>query len=177
MAEPLHGVAEAEKERHCTYPADECPSGFTFVPFAMGTQTEMGLSAVSLVNDLATREGRQICGVDVPPATVVARCARVFRRELGVAVMHAQAEQILASMHGTPHAALKNAGRGRAKRLMYGQRHGIRLMCVCSSSTCTCWSGRPPWEETVFQTPRGGPGPSPLAVHLPSQEEVEASLL
>ena len=93
----IEGPAAAEKRR--TYPADECPPGFAFVPFAMGTQTELGASAVSLVNELAKREAIRICGEDVPHPAVVARCARVTRRELGVAVMRAQAEQILASVH------------------------------------------------------------------------------
>ena len=178
VAEPLHGVSEAEKEKRRTYPADECPPGFALVPFAMGTQTELGASAASLVNELAKREATRICGVDVPPAAVIARCARVTRRELGVAVMRAQAEQILASLHDTPHAALKRAGQGKARRLIYGQRHGQRLMCVCSSAACTCWSGRLPWELARASPTGSVPALSaPLVAALPSQEEFDASLV
>jgi len=179
VAEPLHGVAEAEKEKRRIYPADECPPGFALVPFAMGTQTELGASAVSLVNDLAKREAQRICGEDVPTPAVVARCARVIRRELGVAVMRAQAEQILASVHDTPHAVLARAAQSKARRLVYGQRHGLRHMCVCSSATCTCWSGRLPWELTTNTAP-SVPIPAPpalLAAALPSQEEFDRACL
>ena len=57
LAQPLHGVLQAEKEKHDTYPAAECPPGFVFKPFAMGTQTELGPQAVALIPELATGGG------------------------------------------------------------------------------------------------------------------------
>lgn len=182
LAQPLHGVLEAEKEKDRTYPAAECPPGFAFVPFAMGTQTELGPRAVAFVRALASREAsRGLPGPDPPNPAVVASYERFLRRELGVAVMCAQADQILAAVHDTPHAALKHAGRRDALRTTYGQQHGRQLLCVCSSATCTCGSGRPPRSApAVVRVPGIFPAPPPppaVALPLPSQEEIEGAMV
>jgi hypothetical protein len=183
LAQPLHGVLEAEKEKDRTYPAAECPANFVFVPFAMGTQTELGPRAVSFIQSLAMREAnRGLPGLDRPDPAVVASYERFLRRELGVTVMRAQADQILAAVHDTPHAALKHALRRVPRRTAFGQQHGRQLLCVCSSATCTCGSGRPPRAEAAAAVPIPGifpvPPPPPAAAHsLPSQEELEGAMV
>ena len=171
-----------EKEKDRTYPAAECPAGFDFVPFVMGTQTEMAPRAVSLTRALAVREADSgTPGQDPPDPALVAYYERFLRRALGVAVMRAQADQILAAVHDTPHAALKHAGRRDARRVAYGHQHGRHLLCVCSSATCTCGSGRPPRAAEavapapgIFHVP---PPPPALALPLPSQEELEGAMV
>ena len=186
VSQPLHGVEEAEKEKHKRYP--DRPAPMEFKPVTVGTQIELGASAREVIGMLAKRAAARTCAGLTPTSAAVARETRITMGELGIGVMRAQATQIL---DGTPHAAIaKILGRGAMRRNL--GRHVPAKLCVCSAMTCVCGSGRKPWEEPR-QAPPGliptrpttpippriarPPPPPEAAGQLPTDEEVQGAML
>ena len=123
---PLFGVTQAEKHKDEHYA--DYPPGFLFKAFAMGTQSELGPSALAIVKSLATRIATRACSGRIPQTTAVAQQMMYIRRELGVAMMRGQAGQILAYVDKTPHAAIAAARRKRRE----GTRFAAPVMrCLC----------------------------------------------
>ena len=135
VTQPLHGVEEADKEKHKRYP--DSPAPMEFKPVAVGTQIELGASARVVIGMLAKRAAERTCAGLTPTSAAVAQEMRIIRGELGIGVMRAQATQILSYVDGTPRAAIdKILGRAAVRRNL-GRRVPAKL-CVCSAMTCAC---------------------------------------
>ena len=91
VSQPLHGVEEAEKEKHKRYP--DSPAPMEFKPVAVGTQIELGASAREVIGMLAKRAAARTSAGLTPTSAAVARETRVIMGELGVGVMRAQAPE------------------------------------------------------------------------------------
>ena len=123
--QPLHGVEEAEKEKHKRYP--DSPAPMEIKPVAVGTQIELGASAREVIGMLAKRAAARTSAGLTPTSAAVARETRIILGELGIGVMRAQAAQILVYVDSTPHAAIaKILGRGAVRRNL-GRRVPAKL--------------------------------------------------
>ena len=125
VSQPLHGVEEAENEKHTRYP--DSPAPMEFKPVAVGTQIKLGASVREVIGMLAKRAAEHTCAGLTPTSAAVARETRIIMGELGIGVMRAQAAQILSYVDGTPHAAIaKILGRGAVRRNL-GRRVPAKL--------------------------------------------------
>ena len=137
---PLFGVTQAEKHKNEHY--TDYPPGFLFKAFAMGTPSELGPSALAIVKSLANRIATRARSGRIPKTTAVAHQVMYIQRELGVAMMRGQAEQILAYVDETQHVAIAAARRKRRERTRFA---APLTRCLCQLPTCVCGSGRVPW--------------------------------
>jgi hypothetical protein len=99
--------AEEEKAAHYA----DTPPPFSFHPFAVGTQTELGASAGALLGTLTQLIARRRNGGQDPGARLLASVKRHARVVVGRAVMRHLAWQICSAFLDSPSAALKPARR------------------------------------------------------------------
>ena len=59
VSQPLHGVEEAEKDKHKRYP--DSPNAMEFKPVVVGTQIEIGASAREVIGFFAKRAAERTC--------------------------------------------------------------------------------------------------------------------
>ena len=76
VTQPLHGVEEAEKEKHKRYP--DSPAPMEFKPVAVGTQIELGASAREVIGMLAKRAAARTSTGLTPTSAAVARETRII---------------------------------------------------------------------------------------------------
>ena len=159
LERPLRAVVEGEEDKNKTYLADT-PAGFSFQPFAVGTQTELGPSTTAYVGRLAVRQATRHNNGLPPCGRLVDTKLRLIRSRVGWAVVHGMAGQVVAAIAKTPHVALLTEQR---------YVHSLQYLapatapCVCaaaadrSGADCVCFS-HTPLLRGAHASRRGGSG-------------------
>jgi len=143
LERPDHGLVLAEQRKTKTYDTEgDRPEGYDFVPFAIGTQNELGTGAVKLLGYLAAAKVTRMGGTGPPCDKAVKRERRYMCQRIGLACMLGQTEQILAKVIGSPHAALAEAKR-HVHSIHASFARSSRQPCTCGASSagfCVCHS-------------------------------------